>query len=96
MVRPFGLNLTNSVVGPIDAMSNITKFSGKITFYWYEIKVTTDNGIDIAYTLNPGWDLGADGHTLVLVGITPAIRQKDGVFLSIHSFNLYQIKSTFN
>ena len=72
-----GMNLTNSFIGPIEILSNITKFSGKITFYWYQVHIKTNNGIDVDYTSNPGWDLGRN-HTLILDGITPFIHDKDG------------------
>jgi hypothetical protein len=61
---------------PLPIMNNITRFSGKITFYWYEIQIKTANGIDPTYTSNPSWS--TDGHTLTLDGITPFIHQRDG------------------
>jgi hypothetical protein len=61
---------------PVDVMSNITKFSSNIIFYWYEISIQT-HGIDVTYTSNPSWDLGNDGRTLILDGITPFVH-KDG------------------
>jgi hypothetical protein len=57
----------------LEALSNITKFSGKITFYWYQVHIKTDNGIDVDYAGNPSWDIGDGGKTLVLDGITPTI-----------------------
>ena len=62
---------------PISFMSNMTHFSGEITFYRYEIKIKTTNGLDPTYTSNPSWSL-SDNHTLVLDGITPTILLKDG------------------
>jgi hypothetical protein len=64
-------------VGPIEVLSNITKFSGKVTFYWYQVHITTTKGIDVDYTSNPGWSLGSGNH-IVLDGITPTILLKDG------------------
>jgi hypothetical protein len=58
-------------------VSNITKFSGKITFYEDQIRINMTNGIDPTYTSDPGWDLGGN-HTLILDGITPTILLKDG------------------
>src|SRR5215469_4531969 len=48
-------------------------FSGKITFYWYQVHIKTDNGIDVDYVGNPGWDIGDGGKTLVSDGVTPTI-----------------------
>lgn len=64
----------------IEALSNITKFSGKITFYWYQVHIKTDNGIDVDYAGNPSWDIGDRGKTLVLDGITPTIHKKGGAY----------------
>ena len=72
------LNITNSSIGQIEVLSNITKFSGKIIFYWYQVHITTTNGIDVDYAGNPGWDMGDGGKTLVLDGTTPTIHLKDG------------------
>jgi hypothetical protein len=58
---------------PVFIMSNITKFSGKITFYNYQIRINTTNGIDPTYTSDPSWDIEDGGKTLVLDGITPPI-----------------------
>jgi len=38
-------------------------FSGKITFYWYQVHIKTDNGIDVDYAGNPGWNIGDGGKT---------------------------------
>ena len=57
-------------------MSNITKFSGKITFRENQIRIET-NGIDPTYTSEPGWDLGGN-HTLILDGITPLLKDGGG------------------
>ena len=62
---------------PLMFMSNMTFFKGNITFYWDQVKIHT-HGLDPTYTSNPSWDLGANGHTLVLDGITPTILLKDG------------------
>jgi hypothetical protein len=61
---------------PVFIMSNITKFSGKITFYTDQIRIYTTNGLDPTYTSDPGWDLG--GNQLILDGITPFVMLKDG------------------
>jgi hypothetical protein len=39
---------------PTFIMSNITKFSGKITFYEDQIRINMTNGIDPTYTSDPG------------------------------------------
>jgi hypothetical protein len=65
-------------LGQIEVLSNITKFSGKIIFYWYQVHITTNNGIDVDYAGNPSWDIGDGGKTLVLDGTTPTILLKDG------------------
>ena len=62
-------------------MSNITHFSGNVTFYQDQVKFKK-NGIDPTYTSNPGWELGGN-NTLVLDGITPTVQLKGG----IHNFH---------
>lgn len=63
---------------PMEFMNNMTHFTGRITFYWYQIKINASNGLNPTYTSNPSWDLGEGGKTLVLDGITPFIVESPG------------------
>lgn len=76
--RSIGLNLTNSSIMQIEVLSNLTKFSGKITFYWYQVHIKTANNIDLDYPGNPSWDIGDGGRTLALDGTTSFVDVKGG------------------